>query len=416
MQHTLIQLQQGQLHGTRRLNLAEDLEQFPVEILSLADSLEILDLSNNRLSSLPDELQQLTQLKILFASNNNFTELPAVLGRLPKLEIIGFKSNQIRHVPEQALPAQLRWLILTDNQIEILPDSLGRRPRLQKLALAGNRLRSLPATMADCQQLELIRISANQLTECPAHILALPKLRWLAFAGNPFCAEPTQHSSVPVLRAESFTLQEVLGQGASGVISLASWCEPQADLPEAIAVKVFKGDVTSDGYPANELHACLRAGQHPNLVSTIAQVNQPDCLALVMKLIPPNYRNLGLPPSLDSCTRDTFPPGFSLSLAQITKMLAQMQQVFEHLHARQICHGDLYAHNTLFDDEANIMVGDFGAASVYSMLSAQQQAKVREIEGRALACFADDLLSVCAAKERDTQPFKALQQRYALTC
>ena len=92
-----------------------------------------------------------------------------------------------------------------------------------------------------------------------------------------------------------------------------------------------------------------------------------------------------------------------------------MQQVFTHLHARHICHGDLYAHNTLFDEDANIMVGDFGAASVYSMLNSAQQARIREIEGRALACFAQDVLSVCVPQERDTAAFKALQQRYALS-
>ena len=48
--HTLAQLKSGQLAGCKRLQLAEGLTEFPREIFTLADSLEILDLSNNQLS------------------------------------------------------------------------------------------------------------------------------------------------------------------------------------------------------------------------------------------------------------------------------------------------------------------------------------------------------------------------------
>ena len=70
--HTLAQLQAGELHGVTRLQLAEGLTHFPAEIFSLADSLEILDLSNNALSELPDDLHRLHRLKVIFCSNNRF--------------------------------------------------------------------------------------------------------------------------------------------------------------------------------------------------------------------------------------------------------------------------------------------------------------------------------------------------------
>ena len=96
--HTLYQLRSGELAGISQLKLSENLTEFPLEILSLANSLEILDLSSNDLTSLPDELAQLTKLKIIFASQNNFDHLPEVLGKLPNLEMIGFKSNKIRRI------------------------------------------------------------------------------------------------------------------------------------------------------------------------------------------------------------------------------------------------------------------------------------------------------------------------------
>ncbi|WP_394244541.1 leucine-rich repeat-containing protein kinase family protein [Vibrio astriarenae] len=408
--HTLSQLQSGELTGITRLKLAENLTHFPMEILSLADSLEILDLTDNQLSTLPDELVELKKLKIVFASNNQFEILPEVLGRCENLEMIGFKANKIKHVAEGALPPKLRWLILTDNELESLPDSLGHRPRLQKLALAGNRLTQLPRSMGQLYNLELLRISANQLDVFPDQLLELPKLAWFAFAGNPFCHCDLHSQTVPEISSTSYELQEVLGQGASGVISKASWTEQQHRFPDEVAVKVFKGEITSDGYPKDELQTCLKLGDHPNLVKSLAQVNEPDRLALIMELIPSHYRNLGLPPCLDSCTRDTFTPGFTLTIEQIDKIACEMTDVFEHLHHHQVCHGDLYAHNTLFDEQANIIFGDFGAASMYHMLSEYQQEKIKQIEHRALVHFIDDMLSVCSFEDRGSDKFQMLKR------
>ena len=409
--HTLSQLISGDLLGIKRLTLNENLTEFPLEILLLADSLEILDLSHNQLSSLPKELEKLTKLKIIFASNNCFETLPEVLGECENLEMIGFKANQIKYVPASALPAKLRWLVLTDNSIKTLPDELGERPRLQKLALAGNKLTKLPQTMAKLTNLELVRISANELTECPVQLFNLPKLAWIAFAGNPFSQSSLKIDSVPSLPLSSFTLHNILGQGASGVISKGTWTNSQSLFPDEIAVKVFKGSVTSDGYPEDELQACLKTGDHKNLVRSLAQVNENGYLALIMNLIPSHYENLGLPPCFKSCTRDTFSAGFSLSIKHIEKIILQMEGVFEHLHLNQVCHGDLYAHNTLFDENANIIFGDFGAATMYHMLTGEQQKLIQKIERRALGHFIEDLLSICDELDKDSALFKTIEQK-----
>ncbi|OEF94142.1 leucine-rich repeat-containing protein kinase family protein [Vibrio splendidus] len=406
--HTLEQLKSGQLKGIKRLKLSEGLTEFPLEILELADSLEILDLSGNQLSDLPQELTQLTNLRIIFASNNLFTHLPDVLGLLPKLEMVGFKTNQIKTVSEESLPAQLRWLILTDNAIEVLPNSLGERPRLQKLALAGNQLRALPESMEKLSNLGLVRLSANQLTEFPEFLIKLPKLAWLAFAGNPFCKHPSSLDSVPAVSSQCYSLNQVLGQGASGVISHANWLNSDFDFPQEVAVKVFKGEVTSDGYPHDELEACLQAGHHNNLVKSIAQVDEENYLALVMELIPSNFYNLGLPPTLESCTRDTFNEGFKLSISQINSITEQMIDVFEHLHANKVCHGDLYAHNTLVNEQGQMIFGDFGAATIYDYLTEEQQQGIRRIEARALKYFIEDLLTVCAKQDQDSELYSQL--------
>ncbi|WFB49296.1 leucine-rich repeat-containing protein kinase family protein [Vibrio coralliilyticus] len=393
--HTVEQLRNGQLAGIQRLQLSEQLTKLPREILTLSDSLEILDVSNNLLCELPEWLTELTQLKIVFASNNRFTRLPLVLGQCERLEMVGFKSNQIVRVAEESLPEQLRWLILTDNQIEQLPESLGHRPRLQKLALAGNKITALPKSFKNLLNLELVRLSANQLDVFPQVLLELPKLAWMAFAGNPFCERLSHNESVPQISSASYSMNHVLGQGASGVISHANWLDKDFDFPAEVAVKVFKGEVTSDGYPQDELQACLQAGHHTNLVKSIAQLSEDNHLALVMELIPSDYFNLGLPPTLNTCTRDVFKPELPLSAEKIEYIVDQMLNVFSHLHDNKVCHGDLYAHNVLINAQGEMIFGDFGAASVYDYLTDAQQQGVRRVEARALSHFIEDLLSVC---------------------
>ncbi|ALP41254.1 protein kinase [Aeromonas schubertii] len=187
--HSLEQLRSGELDGARYLKLSENLTTFPPEIRSFKETLEVLDLTGNQLSTLPDELAGFSKLRIIFCSENHFTELPEVLGRCPSLTMVGFKANRIVRVPGASLPAHLRWLILTDNAIERLPDELGQCGGLQKLMLAGNRLCTLP-DLSRCRRLELVRLSANRLRVLPSSLLTLPRLSWLAFAGNPCCAEP----------------------------------------------------------------------------------------------------------------------------------------------------------------------------------------------------------------------------------
>ncbi len=403
--HTLEQLKTGQLNAIKRLQIAEDLTEFPVEIFELADSLEILDLSNNQLDSLPTDFHRLHQLKILFLSNNRFESLPPVLASCPKLEMIGFKANRIKSLGEDVLPKQTRWLILTDNQLETLPDSMGQLYRLQKLALAGNRLRELPGSMEQCKNLELVRLSANQLSGLPDWLLRLPKLAWLAFAGNPLASDSaSENNSVINVKMADFTLGEQLGEGASGVIYSAKWTNQPASLQGTdpyIAVKLFKGEVTSDGYPLDELNNCLMVGEHSNLIKVVAQISEKDQLGLVMALIPDSYRNLGLPPSLVTCTRDTFQEGTSYHLAEIAQIALGMADTLAHLHLKGVSHGDVYAHNTMIDDKASILFGDFGAASDLSSLPDLQKEAMEAIEIRAFACMLEDLL---ALSDEDTDP------------
>jgi hypothetical protein len=411
--HTLEQLRSGELAGIRRLKLSCGLTSFPHEIMDLAETLEILDLSGNALSALPDDLALLSKLRIIFCSDNQFTELPEVLGTCSELSMVGFKANQIRTVTAQSLPARLRWLILTDNQIEELPSDIGNRPALQKLMLAGNRLRSLPAALANCKNLELIRIAANQLAEMPACLPALPRLSWLAYSGNPFSAALEARAlnapAVAEVSWKSLALQELLGEGASGFIHRAAYRDAGNDSAH-VALKLFKGAVTSDGSPQCEMAASISAGRHPNLINVIGKVNDhPSGISgLVMELIDPEFKNLAGPPSLDSCTRDVYPGDAGFDLPAALDIARGIASVARHLHAQGIMHGDLYAHNILHCEQGRALIGDFGAASFYAREDRSSAEWLQRLEVRAFACLLEELLERCHAVAGDESALATL--------
>jgi hypothetical protein len=361
---TLDDLRNGTLAGARELRLDRcGLQDFPREIYGLAETLEVLDLGFNDLSSLPDDLGRLRRLRVLFCSGNRFERLPPSLGDCAALSQIGFRDTGLREVPAEALPPRLRWLTLTDNRIEALPEALGQRPALRKLMLSGNALRALPRSLAEAPELELLRIAANCLEELPPWLSEHPTLAWLGCAGNDFDRlEPPAAVQVPWRALE---LGPLLGEGASGRVHRALWRSKPAGPPEPVALKLFKGVMTSDGLPRHEMAACLAAGGHPNLLGALGRLGEhPEGRqGLLMPLIPDHWRVLAAPPSLTSCTRDVYAPGLRLDTLAALRLVGQIAGAVAHMHGRGVLHGDLYAHNILWDGSAgHAVLTDFGAA------------------------------------------------------
>lgn len=356
---TLAALRAGDLAGARSLDLSgADLAEVPPEVFGLADTLEVLDIGRTRIGALPHDFSRLKRLKVLFGSGAPFRRLPEALGDCPALNQVGFRGCGLETLPAEALPPAVRWLTLTDNRIETLPAALGERPALQKLMLSGNRLDALPESLVAAERLELLRIAANRFTAPPGWLADLPALAWLAWAGNPFDAGAA--TTAPPIAWTALEVGEALGRGASGDVFAAAW------EGRPVAVKLFRGTMTSDGLPEREMAACLAAGAHPNLTGALGRiVAHPDgAEGLLMPRLPDNWRVLAGPPSLESCSRDVYAPDLRLSPDVARRIARDVAAGAAHLHRRGLQHGDLYAHNVLWDgSEGAAVLSDFGAAT-----------------------------------------------------
>jgi serine/threonine protein kinase len=327
--------------------------------------------------------------------------------------MVGFKANRISRVSAKALPRKLRWLILTDNRVEALPDELGTCTDLQKLMLAGNRLEALPDSLAGCGQLELLRLAANRLTELPEWLLGMPRLSWLAFSGNRFGAadacDALQTAAIADIPWDALDIGHVLGQGASGVIHRATMSGVD-DAP--VAVKLFKGAMTSDGLPDSEMSASIAAGSHAHLIDVVGRVvgHPSGTPGLVMQLVDPAFEILAGPPSLETCTRDVYPLSAAFDLPVMLRLVHGVASAAQHLHARGILHGDLYAHNILHDGQGATMLGDFGAASFYDTGNDAMANGLERLEVRAFGCLLEELSDRCTGSDADGAALEPLRE------
>jgi len=412
--------------GGRQLNLSGlGLFQLPDEAIErFADTLELLNMGDNNLSSLPPSFASFRSLRVIFFANNQFEVVPSVLGVLPSLYMISFKRNRVAEVPENSLSSSVGWLILSDNCITELPPSIGKLTGLRKCMLAGNRIKSLPLEMAQCRELELLRLAANELDELPEWLLQLPKLSWLALAGNP-CLPSPPTPDVDKVPWEQVCTTSVLGEGASGIVYRAT-VEDESSEMRTVAVKTFKGEATSDGLPVDEMRAAMYLGGgdggrgHPCITPVLGHVLKlkkkdeelPE--GLIFELIPPDFSNLGDPPSFQTVTRDTFPEGLSFHPARIFTIARAVASACVYMHSKRsshaISHGDLYAHNLLVTAPAtwgdigavDVRLCDMGAATFYDP-DTPAGSLLERIEVRAFGCLLEDMLQLLpGGLDRDT--------------
>ena len=127
------------------LRLRRSITEIPEYFFEGMDNLVFLDLSGNRLKSLPDSIGNLIKLEKLNLSGNRLTSLPDSIGNLTNLKRLDLSRNKLRS----------------------LPDSIGNLTSLESLNLEINKLRSLPNLEA-LTDLAYLNISFNRFWRKPS--------------------------------------------------------------------------------------------------------------------------------------------------------------------------------------------------------------------------------------------------------
>ncbi|NOH03734.1 MAG: hypothetical protein HND47_18110 [Chloroflexi bacterium] len=197
-----------------------------------------LDLSDMKLTELPESIGQLTQLTDLDLSSNQLTTLPDSLGQLTQLTSLDLSDNQLTALPDSlGQLTQLTELILTSNQLTALPDSLGQLARLQRLDLDGNQLAKLPESLSNISVLRNLILGApnagNPLGLLPDWIRKFSNLEWINLS-------ECQLKELPVWFKELKNLRYIFAQNNQII-----------DLPPSLAQLEHLKELNLDKNPLN---------------------------------------------------------------------------------------------------------------------------------------------------------------------
>jgi Leucine-rich repeat (LRR) protein len=148
--------------------------------------LEVLDIQQNRLTSLPEGLAELVRLRVLNLSENAFTSLPfQTLYRLPLIELSAAKNKLegvLIPIQDVELP-QLQVLDVSGNSLTSLALDELRLPSLHQLSCAANRLTSLP-DMTSWQSIFTLAAEDNNISSIPEGFTELKKVKNVDLTGN----------------------------------------------------------------------------------------------------------------------------------------------------------------------------------------------------------------------------------------
>ncbi|XP_071451174.1 protein lap4 isoform X3 [Hetaerina americana] len=152
-----------------------------------------LGLSDNEISRLPADIQNLENLVELDVSRNDIPDIPESIRHLRALQVADFSSNPIPRLPAGFVQLQsLTMLGLNDMSLTSLPPDFGCLTSLQSLELRENLLKSLPESLVRLSKLERLDLGDNELEELPMHIGMLPALQELWLDHNQLYCLPNE--------------------------------------------------------------------------------------------------------------------------------------------------------------------------------------------------------------------------------
>lgn len=172
----------------RNLDLSENkIVTLPPKISNF-QSLKQLHLQKNRLTTLSDEIGCLKTLELLDVSFNKLNELPSSLAGCSALKTLNASNNVLTAFPIGVCHAlQIEHVDLSNNTIEKIPDEINQLNAIE-LNLNRNRLNKLNDNLAECKKLRVFRVEENCLDQSAfsPKILGSSSISLIAYSGNLF--------------------------------------------------------------------------------------------------------------------------------------------------------------------------------------------------------------------------------------
>ncbi len=212
-------------------------------------NLQVLYLSDNKITGLPESIGNLKRLSSFYADKNELTSLPESIGNLSELHYSTFSNNKLTSLPESIGNLKnLEWLNFQRNQITSIPESIGNLSNLTSLDLSLNQLSgSIPSSIGNLSKLETLALYINNLTgSIPESLGNLKNAKEILLYSNPLSGTVPQ--SVIELDAWAANWMAITG---STNIDISTFTPPT---PTFTDLETISGTKLSDTiYGENEL-------------------------------------------------------------------------------------------------------------------------------------------------------------------
>ena len=184
------QLKQLDLSSHFLLNYGDKLTKIPTEVLNLSQ-LEVLNLRRNELTTVSKYIGKLSNLTQLDLSFNELKRFPEYITKLSNLTQLDLRGNELTKVPESiGKLSNLTQLDLSYNQLITVPESIENITNLTRLDLSLNQLITVPESIGNITNLIRLDVRSNQLTTVPESLTKLTNLRALILRSNQLTTVP----------------------------------------------------------------------------------------------------------------------------------------------------------------------------------------------------------------------------------
>lgn len=194
-------------HGLGLKTMEKDwlrVEQYP--------ELQLLCLSVNSLTQIPDQIMNFTMLVKLQVAFNKLTSVPPTLFQMPCIMNIDLSYNQISSLPEALLgnvSSSLHILVLSNNQLSGFPHYFSDSA-VNTLDLSRNQFKEVPESICAMESLQYLNMSNNsEIRFIPYKLGGLKHLKVPSFDGLPYTFNIPNSSLMEFIRNRFESMQTV---------------------------------------------------------------------------------------------------------------------------------------------------------------------------------------------------------------
>ena len=160
-------------HNQSTIDLSnKNLREIPKEIFELKN-LKKLILRNNKIKTIPSDIENLKRLETLDLSGNNISNFYAKICTLKNLKILNLNNNLVKSIPLQISNLKkLRSLHLSKNKLKIFPTHVYSLENLRELDISNNEIEIIEDKIENLHNLKKIWLNNQQITYFPIQSLS----------------------------------------------------------------------------------------------------------------------------------------------------------------------------------------------------------------------------------------------------